>query len=276
MVSLSDEIMQILENNPNMQFNSRAVFNYIHGSKSTSFKPSEITKITAKIRTELKRLSDRKKIARKTRGFYQAKPLPHVIQKLENPDIKIHGIKIECELPENNTFGILPITAQNNIFDDWLIARGFEATTNNRYGLVKWWENRKITFTVHVSGLFEIFVRASDSPLCFSDWVRLLNWLNGFFDPLVFDASKMFVRQIGYNRDFRLLRLEGVSSVSLQVMNNLWSQVYQKGDAVRFEHHLSFPRLCLNVDDVARSLLLLTVPLGERVNGVDNNEGMFR
>lgn len=259
-----------------MQYNAHAIFTTIYMKENKDFKPIEKKQVIAKIRTELKRLSDRKKIDRKTRGFYQAKPFPHVIAKLENPEVRIHGIKIEINIAENNIKGILPITPGSNIVEDWLVARGFEPISNNRFCIVKWWENRKVTVTFHVSGLVEIFIRASSNPLGFFDFDRLLMWFNGFFDPFLFEHSDMWVRQIGFNRDFRLLRLEGVSSVSLQVMRNVWSQVYQKDGCVRFEHHLVFPRLCLDVDAVSRSLLLLTSPLGDCVDGgVDNSGDMF-
>lgn len=267
-MSLSHEILDILENNPNMQFNAKALFHYIYKEKKTCLKPSEIKKIVAKIRTELHRLTKRNKINCKNRGFYQAKPLPHVLSKLENPEVKLHGIKIECHIAKNNIKGILPITDESNVFEDWLSLRGFEPVSNNRFCVVRWWENRKITFTFHVSGLIEIFIRASNDPLGLHDWVRLLDWFNGFFDPILFDSREMFVRQVGFGRDFRLLRLEGVSSISLKVMTNVWSQAYQKDGCVRFEHHMVFPRQCMDVNEVAHSLLLLTVPMSEKkVNG---------
>ena len=258
-VSLSDDIVKVLENNPRCQFNAKTVDRFL---QKKDYKKD--SKRIAKIRTELKRLSDRKKINRKKRGFYQAKPLPHVLQKLENPEVKIHGIKIEINLVENNTKHILPISTENNIFEDWLDSRGFDPISFNRWKVVKWWEEKKITFTVHSKGLCEIFVNASSCPFVFQDWIRFLNWVDGFFDPLLFDHKMMWVRQVGFNRDFRLLRLEGVSSVSVQVMTNLWSQVYQKDNGlVRFEHHMVFPEMCVNVDDVARSLMMLTVPLAK-------------
>jgi hypothetical protein len=260
-----------LENNANIQFNAKAIYNFIYKEKKQDFTPQQIKKIVAKIRTELHRLTQRNKINQKNRGFYQAKPLPHIIQKLENPDVKLHGIKIECQIIENNTKGILPITSEPNIFEGWLEARGFEPISNNRYSIVKWWENRKITFTFHVSGLIEIFISASNNPLGLHDWIRLLNWFNGFFDPILFDSKDMFVRQIGFARDFRMLRLEGVSSISLQVMTNIWTQAYQKDELVRFEHHMSFPKLYLNVDDVTRSLLLITTPFSDKTGNGDDS-----
>lgn len=268
-MSLSIQIMEILENNAQMQYNAKAIFYAIYGRKAQHIKPHDIKQIVAKIRTELTRLSIRKKIRRKKRGFYQAKPFPHVIQKLENPEVKIHGIKIEINIAENNKKGVLPISADNNTFEDWLVARNFDAIGCNRWKAVRFWEDRRITFTVHSGGLFEVFINASSCPLGFSDWVRLLNWFNGFFDPLLFDTDRLWVRQIGFNRDFRKLRLEGVSSVSVQVMTNLWSQVYQKEKEglVRFEHHMVFPKSTLNVDDVTRSLLLITSPMSENGNG---------
>lgn len=257
-MSLSSDILEILEKDGRMSWSAIGIYNVLYGRKTRDIIPSEKRKIIKKINTSLKRLTDRKKINRKTRGFYQAKPLPHVIEKLENPSVCVHGIKLEIKIVENNTKGMVGIPPQSNIFGDWLDARGFEAICNNRWSLVRWWENRKITFIFHVSGLVEVFVNASSFPLGFLDFDRLLIWFNGFFDPLLFDHGCTFVRQIGFNRDFRLLRLDGVKSVSLKVVRNLWHQVYQKEGFVRFETHAVFPEMCVDVDAVVRGLGLLT------------------
>ena len=86
-LSLSDLILEVLENNPKDELRAKAILHMIIGSKIRSMTPSVIKRETAKIRTECNRLANRKKIRRKHRGFYQAKPSPRIIQKLENPEV---------------------------------------------------------------------------------------------------------------------------------------------------------------------------------------------
>ena len=69
-VGLSDEILDILQNNPRCQYNAYAIYTNLYRSK----KGVRDNKKIAKIRTELKRMVDRKQIRRVHRGFYQAKP----------------------------------------------------------------------------------------------------------------------------------------------------------------------------------------------------------
>ena len=274
-MSLSKKIQQIIEDNPLQPFNSTGVLYALLGEKVKEILPNDKRRYLAKIRTELKRLSERKKIRKISRGFYQAKPLPHIIQKLEDPEIKIHGLKLESDIVENNKNEILPSSSQNNTIEGWLNQRDFESFGYNKWKTNRWWENRKITFSVHVGGLVEIWTKASTNPYSFSDFIRWLEWVNGFFDPLLFNHSKTFVRQIGFNRDFKLLRIDGAKSVSLKLMMNVWSQIYQKGEFVRFEHHLTFPKMTLSLDNVVNSLLLINTPLSNGNDDLKDRGGMF-
>jgi len=245
-----------------MQYNAKAIYNAIYGSKN---KPAD-KKVIAKIRTELKRLSDRNKIRRRTRGFYQAKAIPKVLSALENPEIELHGIKLECKLIENNTFGVEGIPAQNNTIDQWIKTNKFEATGGNRWYKHQWWNNRKITITIHSKGLVELFIHATNNPLTLQDFLRCLDYLDGFFSDIVlFKRSEVQVRQIGIARDFEHLRLEGVSSVSLRKFVNDWCQIYNKNKGVRMEHHLT---LKMSLEDAINSLSILT-------SYTHNQEGMY-
>jgi len=276
-LSLSDSILRVIEENPRLKHNSTSVLYLLIGDeKIRTLTPIQRKKFTAKIRTVLARLKDRKKIRKVSRGRYQALPLPRIINKLENPEVKMHGIKIECHIAENNINGVLPSTSQNNIIEDWLDKGGFESFGYNKWKSNHWWDDRKITFIVHAGGLVEIWVNASDSPFSFTDFVRWLEWLNGFFVPLLFKKSEMFVRQIGFNRDFKLLRIDGAKSVSLKLMQNVWSQAYQKENILRFEHHATFPQLTVDLDSLVKSLLLINEPLSEKNgNGDTGNDGVM-
>lgn len=281
-MSLSNKILNVIEENPRLKCNSTTILYLLIGDEKVRTLTSIQRKnYTAKIRTELTRLEKRKKIRKIERGRYQALPLPRILSKIDdNPEVKMHGLKIECQIAENNKNGVLPFSPQNNNVESWLDRHNFETIGYNKWKSNRWWEDRKITFTVHAGGLVEIWIGCSDNPLGFSDFIRWLEWLNGFFDPLLFRKNEMFVRQVGFNRDFKLIRADGVKSISLKMMQNVWSQAYQKDNILRFEHHATFPKMTIDLDNLVHSLLLINSPFSEK-NGNSHSEvvdegGMYR
>jgi hypothetical protein len=262
-MSLNKKILKILEDNPKCPYNCYAVYYQIFGGKL----PRDKQKV-AMVRTELKRLSDRGLVRKQTRGFYQAKPSSKIIRLLENPETRLHGIKLEFFLKNNNIFGIDGITSQNNI-NGFLVTNHFEETTNNRFTRSVWWENREIVVTFHQKGLVEVFISSSKNPLSYPDMVRCYEFLKGFFEPVfVLHGSLVFVRQVGLCRDFQELRLEGLSSVSLHKFMNDFARAYQKDGVVRFEHHLTLDLSLSDAFEALKSITCVPSPVSVvRVNG---------
>jgi hypothetical protein len=239
-----------------MQYNAKAIDRAFQGKNYTPNK-----KRIAKIRTELNRLHKNKEIKKPSRGFYQAKLVPKTLRILEDPPVELHGIKLEMEILKNNKNSIGGIPSHSNNLDNWLLANNFERTTNKRFTCVKYFENRRITVTVHESGFCEIYIRASRNPLVVNDFMRLLDWLNGFFEPVTpFRKRNVSLVQIGVARDFESLQMEDVKSISLRKFVNDWVQIYYKKELgkVRFEHHLTFKRPSLSLEEAVNSLKLLT------------------
>lgn len=260
-LSLLRKVEVILIDNPRMSYNAKGIFNTIYGDKRFNMKPTEIMPIIAKIRTILKRLVDNKKIRRKTRGFYQAKPSPKIIQKLENPETKLHGIKLEFSLSENNTLKIHGITAEHNIIS-FLDANRFNIVTNKKGRSLKRWTkgflcmDRWITVTIHEGGLVEVFCSCGNNPMSYPDLIRFGDFLSGLFQPIiVFKNREVIVKQVALNRDFWELELSGVSSITFHKFRNDWCRIYQHNDVVRYEHHLT---LDITLEDAFNSLQLLT------------------
>lgn len=259
-------MFKIFEDNPRIQFNANAVYNYLYKEKTREVRPSEKRRNIAKIRTMLQRLVKDGKIRRRKRGFYQVKPTTKIITKLENPDTKLHGIKLEFNIAENNKIKIHGISAQSNILS-FLDANRFELVKNKFGTSLRRWSkgiffmDRWVTITVHEKGLVEVFCRCGDNPLSFQDFVRFGDFLSGFFQSvMLFKSNEVLVRQVALNRDFWELNLDGVRSVTLHRFRNDWARVYQRHDGcVRFEHHLC---LDITLDDAFNSLSLLTSPSG--------------
>lgn len=256
-MSLSKQILDVMEQNPKFKYNCRAMYQalfYQHGGKVDQ-------KLLAQVRTTLNRLHKNGKIRKVKRGRYQIKFAPKIIKKLEDPATKVHGLKIEYQFAENNILKIHGISAHSNILS-FLRSNGFEEVRNGsgrslrRFSKYVWWEDRKITFTIHNCGLLEIYCGASKNCMSFSDFVRFNDFLKGFLNPICeFEKSKAIVKQIALNRDFEELEMSGVSCITLKKFENDWCRIYQKDDIVRFEHHL---KLEITLEDTFNSLQLLT------------------
>ena len=261
-MSLLCKVEAVLIDNPRQSYNAKGIFNTIYSDKRFNMKNSEIKPVIAKIRTILKRLVDNKKIRRNTRGFYQAKPSPKIIQKLENPETKLHGIKLEFSLSENNILKIHGITAQHNIIS-FLDANRFDLVTKKNGKSLKRWTkgvlcfDRWITVTIHEGGLIEVFCSCGGNPMVYPEFIRFGDFLSGFFQPIiVFKNREVLVRQIALNRDFWELELSGATSITLHKFRNDWCRIYQREDGrLRYEHHLT---LDITLEDAFNSLQLLT------------------
>lgn len=270
-MTLAESILAILNDNPRMKYNAKALDRTLYGK---DYKLNK--KRVAKIRTTLNRLHKKGDIKKASRGFYQAKLIPKTLKILENPPVELHGIKLEMEIFKNNKNGIPGIPSQNNNFGSWLSANNFECTTNKRFTCVKYFESRRVTVTVHESGFCEIYIRASRNPLVVNDFMRLLDWLNGFFEPVTpFRKRNVSLVQIGVARDFESLQMEDVKSISLRKFVNDWVQIYYKDEIgkVRFEHHLTFKRPELSLEEAVNILKLLTFsPDVQGNNGFSNRD----
>jgi len=216
----------------------------------------------SQIKVAFTRLLKKNRIEKPDRGFYRAKVTPDILHLIEQPPVELHGIKLELNYAKKFQNTIDGITSKS--FTDelllWFKVNGFVESTNFRWGRVVFWEDHRIRVTVHLGGLIEIFVNASKCPLGFRDMCRLLDFLEGFLSRIVvFNHSKIRVVQVGVSKDFRSLRLDGVSCITLHKYLNDWARVYYKEDrgVVRFEHHLTSN---LSLKEALDTLEVLTSP----------------
>jgi len=256
-VSMPQKILAVMKQNPKFKYNAKAIY------MTLFFKPDREVdkKLLAQIRTTLNRLVKDGKIRRYKRGHFQIKPSPEIVKKLDDPDVKVHGVKIEFRLEEHNILGIDGISAPHNI-TSFIDANRFEEVCNGegksmrRFSKKAWWEERNITFTIHDCGLIEIFCSASDNPMGLTDFFRFADFISGFLSPICkFQKNKAVLKQIGLNRDFEELQMEGVSCISVKKFLNDWCRIYQHQGVVRYEHHL---KLDISLEDAFNSLQLLT------------------
>jgi len=196
------------------------------------------------IKTELSRLVKKGKVQRETRGFYKAMATPETLRFLENPPVLLHGIMLSCNTKEklqNDIHGI-PSQSYTNDALNWFGVMGFLSTTNNRFHNEIWVEDRKVTITFHLKGRIDIYINSSKHPIDYLAFQKLMDYINGYLDKWIpFDKRKIHLVQTGVARDYKKLRLEGVSSVSMKVFTNCWARVYYKQDikSTRIEAHIT-------------------------------------
>jgi hypothetical protein len=225
------------------------------------------------IRKELSRLEKRGFIVHPHRGYYSLRISAKTMHLLDNPPVVAHGIKIEATMTLIGTpqKTILGITSNDPSFDvfSWLRMMSFNETTKKRWVKRFFWEGRFITLTMHPGcGLIELWIKCSECPMDFSAMFRFREYIKGVLSP-VSDFSDARVREIGINKDFRELRLEGISSMSLHVFMNAWSRIYYKESigAVRVEQHWVGS---ISFEDVVELIGKINAPVvRERVKRVD-------
>ena len=226
-----------------------------------------------KVAVYLNRLHNKGQIQRTAPGFYKAVANMTVVRKNQftNPPTLLHGILLECSLIRKITKypqGGFPkrkivILKLGKDLIRWLDANEFVYRDDNHsYFRYVWWENRKITITVFETCKLHVYVSSSKNPLSFPEFENLLLFLGGFLESVApFDEPRLIkLKEIGVAKDFKELRLDGVSSVSLKAFRNAFCRIYYKDDiqATRVEHHL---KLDMPLDDALKSLSILTHPV---------------
>ena len=156
-------------------------------------------------------------------------------------------------------------------FEDWFDFNHFKFVRYNKNGkggmyVRRFWifEDRDCTVTVHSNSTVELFIGCSKHPVNYLEFRDIYNNVMGridFLSPFV----DSLVTQIGINKDYKLLELDGVRKLRLQEYSNAWFQIYKKESigSVRFESHVA-PRLSL------RDAFLILEGLS---NGEDGFEG---
>lgn len=239
--SLSNRILFVLRQDPKMQYNALTIDRILYGK--IRYDKKERKKNVQQIWKELDRLVKRGHVIKPQRGFYSLRITAKTLHLLDNPPIVCHGIKIEATMTHQGTphNSILGITSKNPNFDikNWFLFMGFEETTNKRWVKRFFWDGRFITLTVHPKcGLIEVWIKCTENPMDFTSMFRFNEFIKGYLSPITSFGDAM-IREIGVNKDFRELRLDGVSGMSLHVFLNSWSRIYYKESigAVRAEAH---------------------------------------
>ena len=271
-----EKILKFLQNNIRYSYNAPTIYQHFKGRIPLNT-----------IRSELKRLYEEKTIIKPDRGFYRAKVDRETIDLIENPPTQLHAITINATSPKLQKIGQgpLPTNCRFKTEDDfkaWLGFEGFKVKKYHRnseksqFYKTYWFDDRDVVVTIHCSGLLVFHFGCSSHPLGYYEFRDMYNNLLGKVDPLCPLVDEV-VTQIGINKDFSEIELDGFTSLRLKQFTNAWFQVYQKESIrrVRFECHIN-PKPCLGVSDAFLMIESLSSPFKSGSGGVDNSGGMFR
>lgn len=242
--SVSQKLLRFLQKNLPYSYNAKTLFRSFKG---------DIPQST--IKTELYRLLKSNKVVKESRGFYRAKVSPELLHIIEKPPTLLHGICLVCECPKEKLQKWGQGGMQQGYTEEqlsWFKSNNFLPYYNyNKKGDKKYFVGyirtlhhleRRITVTIYQNGKIAIYINSTKHPLSYPEFVKLLEFLNGYLhDWMPFSSKNVVLSEIGLAKDYKRLRLEGVSSVSLSSFKNAWSRVYYKEDigATRFEYHIN-------------------------------------
>ncbi len=220
-LTIREKILSLLEAEPQMEYNAKSIAAIIRKDYSS-------------VRKELRRMVDRGLIDNPHWGFYRSKNVILSAKGVAYPEPLIHGLKLEYRGKECHRF-------RTGSFLDSFKVKYWVHRRNHAYEIFATpkieGEIRRVTITIHRNkDLVEVWVPTSNKALTPEGLNELSAWLQGKFE---LPPSAWMLIQAGINYDFPGLKLDGIKSITLEQFENALIRLYDKGDRVRYELHLS-------------------------------------
>lgn len=212
------------------------------------------------VKQQLKRILAEPKspIVRVHYGWYRGKIQEEFLAGLElEKHIGLHGIKFEGKCHRGNS--------------PYSFVKAAARKYRKRGIYYEFFDERKVTVTVHSMGLVEVFISTSLHPMEFPEFDRFISWMRGLLGFV--DEGSWRLRLVGVAVDIKGLRIEGATSLSLKVYRNAWFRAYQKGrDMVRIEVH---PSVDITLPEVYDWLSRFTDAKPPSYESQPNEQGQF-
>lgn len=212
------------------------------------------------VKKQLKRILAEPKspIVRLHRGWYRGKMGEEFLAGLPlEKRLALHGIKFEGKCPRRNS--------------PYSLVRAAARQYRKRGIYYEFWEERKVTITIHSMGLVEVFLATSLKPMDFQEFDRFISWMRGIVGFV--DDGSWRLRLIGLAVDIKGLRIEGAESMALKTFRNAWFRAYQKRtDTVRVEAHAVVDISLPEIYDWLARIVEAKAPAYEKQ---PNEEGQF-
>ena len=240
----SNKILDFLKNNPIHSYTAKSLERFTHLNINT-------------IRSELRRLHEKKVIHRESHGFYRIKLDAETLYYLENPPTLLHGIMVSMNSVSSKLQNDIHTISAN------LCNYGFAQTkgrNQKRWFKSLYYEDdadRIITVTVHKMGRIDIYINCSNHPVNYFEFRDILKFIEGnivFLSPF----SEQRVIQFGEAKDFRHIKMSGCNELSLRVFMNHWFRIYNKErlGVVRIEQHIKCDVPVSNLLDLFERMFL--------------------
>lgn len=240
-MTAKETVHDFLQKNIRYSYNAPTIYRHLKGKVSLNT-----------IRQCLRRLYEENSIIKIDRGFYQAKVNSKVLKIIEKPPTLLHAITIVCDCPKLQKRGQGPKRLSDKEIEDWLSFNKFRFIKYNKSGSGGQWykrfwlgEDRDCTVTLHSNGRLEFFIGCSKHPVSYLEFRDIVSYVEAkmdFFGPF----ENQLITQIGINKDYKMIDLDGVRSLRLKEYSNAWFQIYKKESlgCVRFESHVA-PKISL-------------------------------
>ena len=254
----SEQLIKFLQQNIRYSYNAPSLYKQFKGNIPMNT-----------IRSELRRLEKKGKLLRETRGFYRFKIDEDTLHFLENPHTLLHGIMVSMNTTRKLQNGIhgIPSPNYNNEVLDWLSSIDFKKSTNYRFYRNLWFDDRKVTITIHLKGRIDVYLHCSNHPVSYMEFRDIFNKIEGFLLFLHPFYDQRIV-EVGVAKDFMELRLDGLNSLSFKTFVNSWERIYRKESmgVTRIESHV---KTTLSLEDAIHMLERLTTPTNGYIHKED-------
>lgn len=184
-------------------------------------------------RNVLSKMAKEGKVIRTRRGWYVHRDAIFLKPNLTMRPLKLHGLKIMTKRGQGHPAATFPTQGDILMGANYTLHRH---RINHSLVYDEVWRGRKITVTYHPEHTLIVDLRCSDNPIGFNEFSGFIGWLEGRFPQIPLGAWQ--VLQAGFNWDIIGMRLDGIESVTMNYLQEVWYRLYNKGkDMLRVEVH---------------------------------------
>lgn len=219
---VSKKILHFLKDNPRYSYNAPTIYKHFKGKYKINT-----------IRSELRRLHEKKKIHREIHGYYRIKLDAETLYYLEQPPTLLHGIMVSMNWLRKLQKDIHGITSTNCIdVIERLQSNGFKQTQGRNKQRLFYRFNyeddpdRIVTITVHLNGRLDIYLNCSNHPVNYFEFRDILKFSQGKLD-YIGPFNEQRVIQFGLAKDYREIRMD-TNSITMRAFMDNWFRVYNK------------------------------------------------
>lgn len=231
--SLGERIIHFLRDKAPSEYNAKMIAKILNVNYSS-------------VRKELSRLlkHDPAPIVKEHRGFYRASTDLGVLRRqLLGKPILFHSISLYGHIRNKDTKLIFEALKEDK--------KVYAKRTYHNWSF----EGRNVSVTYFDSGIIQIWLNASQSPLDYLGWGRYRSYLEGRFPGEY--IGDFTVKQVDVHCDMREFQVDEFKGMRVKVFDNAWLHLYQKtADLLRLEvsmvpRELKFSEAC----DIVKTLV---------------------